>query len=60
MDKEQALAIATTVLNEEAKAVIAVANELNDDFYKALDLILNCKGRLIFSGIGKSGHIASK
>lgn len=33
MDKEQALAIATTVLNEEAKAVIAVANELNDDFY---------------------------
>lgn len=55
MDKEQALTIATTVLNEEAKAVMAVASELNDAFYKALELILNCEGRLIFSGIGKSG-----
>ena len=60
MDKEQALSIATTVLHEEANAVIAVAKELNDDFYNALELILNCEGRLIFSGIGKSGHIASK
>ena len=60
MDKEQALAIARTVLHEEANAVLSVAKELTDDFYKALELILNCEGHLIFSGIGKSGHIASK
>ena len=38
MDKEQALAIARTVLHEEANAVLSVAKELTDDFYKALDL----------------------
>lgn len=60
MKKEQALAIAKTVLHDEASAIVAVSEKLNDDFYKALNLILECKGRLIFSGIGKSGHIASK
>ena len=44
MDKEHALSLATTVLHEEANAVIAVAKELNDDFYNALELILNCEG----------------
>lgn len=38
MDKEQALAIARTVLHEEANAVLSVAKELTDDFYKALEL----------------------
>ena len=33
---------------------------LNNSFVKAVDLILNCKGKIIFAGIGKSGLVARK
>lgn len=48
------------VLRSEAEAILAVDNHLDDSFVKAVELILECKGRLILSGIGKSGHIATK
>lgn len=48
------------VLRSEAEAILAVDNHLDDSFAKAVELILECKGRLILSGIGKSGHIATK
>ena len=48
------------VLRSEAQAILDVDKHLDGSFAKAIELILECKGRLILSGIGKSGHIASK
>lgn len=48
------------VLRAEGAALAQMASELNGPFIKAVHLILNCKGRVIVSGMGKSGHIARK
>lgn len=45
---------------DEAEAVMGLIPQLTDDFSKAVDLIYNCKGRFIVTGVGKSGHIGSK
>jgi arabinose-5-phosphate isomerase len=55
-----ALDLARQVLNIEADAVRALVQRIDDNFYQALNLILACKGRVIVSGMGKSGHIARK
>lgn len=55
-----ALELAREVLNIEASAVQALADRLTDDFLEALNIVLQCKGRVIVSGMGKSGHIARK
>jgi arabinose-5-phosphate isomerase len=56
----QALKLARQVLRIEADAVLALADRIDGAFLHALSLILNCHGRVIVSGIGKSGHIARK
>lgn len=55
-----ALDLAREVLNTEAAAVLALASRLDDSFLHTLDVILRCEGRVIVSGMGKSGHIARK
>lgn len=44
----------------EATAVASLRERLNDQFTKACEMILNCQGRTIVTGMGKSGHIAKK
>ncbi|MBS1756593.1 MAG: KpsF/GutQ family sugar-phosphate isomerase [Bacteroidetes bacterium] len=44
----------------QAKAVLALADNINTDFLKAVKQIASCKGRLVISGIGKSAIIAQK
>jgi arabinose-5-phosphate isomerase len=56
----RALELAREVLAIEAGAVQALAQRIGDDFLRALNLILSCEGRVIVSGMGKSGHIARK
>lgn len=53
-------ATATRVLQTEGAAVSAMANALPADFADAVSAILATRGRVILSGIGKSGHIARK
>jgi len=53
-------AIALRTINEEATAIEQLSTFLTDDFEKTVDLILNSKGRVIVTGIGKSANIASK
>jgi arabinose-5-phosphate isomerase len=48
------------VLHDEARALDALADDLGASFEQAVDLICNCKGKLIVSGLGKSGHVARK
>jgi len=55
-----ALELARRVLAIEADAVRALIARLDERFLAAVTLILGCKGRVIVSGIGKSGHIARK
>ena len=55
-----ALDIARSVLETEAAAVHALARRIDETFLHALSIILSCKGRVIVSGMGKSGHIARK
>ena len=51
---------ARRVIREEADALNTLADALDGALADAVDLILNAKGRIIISGIGKSGHIARK
>jgi arabinose-5-phosphate isomerase len=55
-----ALAMAREVLEIEAKAISDLIGKLDQRFTQAVELILNCRGRVVVSGIGKSGHIARK
>jgi arabinose-5-phosphate isomerase len=48
------------ILQDEARALDALADSLNGPFEEAVRLILACKGKLIVSGLGKSGHVARK
>ena len=54
------LALARTVLSREAEALTNLADRLGDTFLKAVQCLLNCKGRVVVSGVGKSGHIGCK
>ncbi len=54
------LDLAREVLRIEARAVEALAQRLDANFERAVDLILQCRGRVVVSGMGKSGHIGSK
>lgn len=45
---------------DEAQAILDLIPLLTDDFSKAVDLIYNCKGRFVITGVGKSGHIGAK
>jgi len=56
----RALELAREVLSIEAAAVQALTQRVDDTFLRALNIILSCEGRVIVSGMGKSGHIARK
>ncbi|UWQ79152.1 KpsF/GutQ family sugar-phosphate isomerase [Leisingera sp. S132] len=59
-DTEKFLVTARQVITDEAKALDALAEGLDERFAEAVQLILQAKGRIIVSGIGKSGHIGHK
>jgi arabinose-5-phosphate isomerase len=48
------------ILHDEARALDALAESLDGPFERAVELILQCSGKLIVSGLGKSGHVARK
>lgn len=54
------LNLAIKTIRSESLSIDKIANYINDDFAKAIHLILKSKGRLIVSGIGKSAIIANK
>jgi len=48
------------ILHDEARALDALADSLGDAFEQAVRLVLDCRGKLIVSGLGKSGHVGRK
>jgi arabinose-5-phosphate isomerase len=59
-DRDALVASARKVIGIEACAIETLAPRLNGDFSRACELILACEGRVVVSGMGKSGHIARK
>jgi len=55
-----ALELARKVLAIEADAITGLISRLDERFLDAVGLILACRGRVVVSGVGKSGHIARK
>ncbi|MEH6504425.1 MAG: KpsF/GutQ family sugar-phosphate isomerase [Cycloclasticus sp.] len=57
-DKLKQLGLA--VIKTEAEAITQLANHIDDNFTHACELILQCEGKIVVIGMGKSGHIANK
>ncbi|MBX9631889.1 MAG: KpsF/GutQ family sugar-phosphate isomerase [Burkholderiales bacterium] len=57
---DQVIALGKRVLDIESRAVAALAGRLDGSFADALAILLACRGRVVVSGIGKSGHVAHK
>ena len=51
---------AQEVLAAEGEAILTLRDTLGDNFVAAIEVLLNCRGKVICSGVGKSGHIARK
>ncbi|MBQ3884210.1 MAG: KpsF/GutQ family sugar-phosphate isomerase [Succinivibrio sp.] len=60
MSSQACIKAGVRVLKEEAQAIIDLIPSINENFVKACEIILNTKGKVILTGVGKSGHIATK
>lgn len=52
--------IARQCLRDEAEAILSVVPQLDENFEQAVEMIKRCAGKVIVTGVGKSGHIAAK
>jgi len=59
-DDEAIETLAKAVIDTELEAIQALTQRIDADFLKAIHLLLDCTGRIIVTGIGKSGHIGNK
>ena len=59
-DASEVLEFGRGVLHDEARALDALADSLGGSFEHAVELVVSCKGKLIVSGLGKSGHVGRK
>jgi arabinose-5-phosphate isomerase len=56
----RAVELAREVLRIESAAVAEIAQRVGASFGEAVRIIMNCGGRVVVSGVGKSGHVARK
>ncbi len=60
LNDQKLLELGLAVIQVEAEAIQALSAHINSNFVNACKLIFSCKGRVIVTGMGKSGHIAGK
>ncbi len=60
MNTEEVLLKARRVIDEEVEGLLRLRDSLDESFVRAVDLLLNCEGKVIVTGIGKSGYVARK
>ncbi len=60
MKKEEIINRGKEVVRIETEAVFGLTKSINDEFVKAVEILYNCKGRVVLTGMGKSGLIARK
>ncbi|NPA41966.1 MAG: KpsF/GutQ family sugar-phosphate isomerase [Aquificae bacterium] len=58
--KEEVLSKGRRIIEEEIEGLKRLKDSLDENFVKAVNLLLDCKGKVILTGIGKSGHVARK
>jgi arabinose-5-phosphate isomerase len=58
--EERIISLGKAVLETESKAIAQLTHSIDENFVKACQIILHASGRVIVSGMGKSGHIANK
>ena len=59
-NSNQIIDLAQRVLNIESEEILQASKNISNNFTNAVNEILNCSGRIVVSGMGKSGHIARK
>jgi hypothetical protein len=59
-DSQRLIEMGREALRIEARALAALVERLGTDFDKACRMLLECTGRVVVSGMGKSGHIGGK
>lgn len=59
-NSDQIIKLAQKVLNIESEEILKAGKNISNNFTDAVNEILNCNGKIILSGMGKSGHIARK
>ena len=59
-DRGKILDVARRVLDIEENSLSALRERLGDEFAAAVDLLMSCKGRVVFAGMGKSGLVCRK
>ena len=52
--------VAVRCLQDEAQAIQSLIPQLDDEFDRVVELILHCRGKVIVTGVGKSGHVGAK
>lgn len=60
MSQQHWLSVGQEALREESRALALAADRLDSQFSEAIQIILQAKGKLVVSGLGKSGHVARK
>lgn len=60
MSEKSIVEIGKQCLRDEAAAILATLDRIDNNFEKAVDIIHSCKGKCIVTGVGKSGHIGRK
>ena len=60
MNKDAIIALAQAVIENEAAAVSALLDRIDESFCRACEIMLDCEGRIVVIGMGKSGHIGGK
>lgn len=60
MFNETCIQAGQRVLREEAEAILALVPTIDEKFARACDLLIHCQGKVILTGVGKSGHVATK
>ncbi len=59
-DREKLISLGKAVIQTEANAVTDLLPRIDDNFAEACNFMLHCKGRIVVTGMGKSGHIGNK
>ncbi|MBS0001993.1 MAG: KpsF/GutQ family sugar-phosphate isomerase [Thioalkalivibrio sp.] len=60
LDSDNTRALALAVIATEAEAIGALADRVDEAFLRACEHVLDCRGRVVVTGMGKSGHIGGK
>lgn len=60
IDRQRLRELAERVLRLEARAILSVCERLDDRFVAGVELLYRCRGRVIVTGMGKSGHVGRK